>query len=76
MGQSTGIRREASQSVIQVAALFVETNGVYFGLDAVDPWDECRDARTYGGPSQLWRILRAHVGAGIGSAALPQRLVW
>lgn len=33
-----------------IAALFVETNGVYFGLPDVDPWDEKRDARKYAGP--------------------------
>lgn len=33
-----------------VAALFVETNGCYFDLKGVDPWDETRDARTYAGP--------------------------
>lgn len=33
-----------------IAALFVETNGCYFGLDGVDPWDEPRDARLYNGP--------------------------
>lgn len=33
-----------------VSALFVETNGVYFGRDDVDPWDEPRDARKYNGP--------------------------
>lgn len=32
------------------AALFVETNGVYFGLPDVDPWDITRDARNYAGP--------------------------
>lgn len=45
-----------------IAALFVETNGVYFGLPDVDPWDEPRDARLYAGPHpvvahppcQLW----------------------
>ena len=45
-----------------IAALFVETNGAYFGLDDVDPWDELRDARKYDGPHpvvahppcQLW----------------------
>lgn len=45
-----------------VSALFVETNGVYFGLDGVDPWDKARDARNYAGPypvvahppCQLW----------------------
>lgn len=36
-----------------VAALFVETNGVYFGLPDVDPWDEKRDARTYPGPAPV-----------------------
>lgn len=33
-----------------IAALFVETNGVYFGLPDVDPWDRERDARLYTGP--------------------------
>lgn len=33
-----------------IAALFVETNGCYFGLHDVDPWDEPRDARKYAGP--------------------------
>ncbi len=33
-----------------VAALYVETNGAYFGLLGVDPWDEQRDARMYDGP--------------------------
>ena len=33
-----------------VAALYVETGGVYFGLPDVDPWDEERDARRYLGP--------------------------
>lgn len=45
-----------------IAALFVETNGTYFGLPEVDPWDIKRDARTYAGPypviahppCQLW----------------------
>jgi len=32
-----------------VAALFVETNGIYFGLPNVDPWDVRRDARQYAG---------------------------
>lgn len=51
-----------------VAALFVETDGIYFGLDGVDPWDEARDARRYIGPypvvahppCHLWTNL-AHV---------------
>lgn len=34
---------------INVAALFVETGGAYFGLAGVDPWDKTRDARSYSG---------------------------
>jgi hypothetical protein len=34
----------------KIAALFVESNGSYFGLDDVEPWDELRDARQYAGP--------------------------
>lgn len=30
-----------------VAALYVENGGCYFGLPGVDPWDESRDARLY-----------------------------
>jgi hypothetical protein len=37
-----------------IAALFVETGGVYFGLPDVDPWDEERDARKYAGP---WPVV-------------------
>ena len=37
-----------------VAALYVATGGVYFGLDDVDPWDEARDARLYDGP---WPVV-------------------
>ena len=33
-----------------VAALYVETDGCYFGLPGVEPWDEKRDARLYAGP--------------------------
>ena len=33
-----------------IAALYVETNGVYFNVDGVDPWDRRRDARLYVGP--------------------------
>lgn len=36
-----------------VAALFVETDGIYFGLEGVDPWDEKRDARLYIGPNPV-----------------------
>lgn len=37
-----------------IAALFVETNGCYFGLPNVDPWDKDRDARLYAGP---WPVV-------------------
>lgn len=37
-----------------IAALFVQTNGVYFGLPDADPWDEARDARLYAGP---WPVV-------------------
>lgn len=37
-----------------IAALFVETGGVYYGLPDVDPWDEARDARLYAGP---WPVV-------------------
>jgi hypothetical protein len=37
-----------------IAALYVQTDGVYFGLPDVDPWDETRDARLYGGP---WPVV-------------------
>lgn len=37
-----------------IAALFVETDGVYYGLEGVDPWDEKRDARKYEGP---WPVV-------------------
>jgi hypothetical protein len=48
--------------VWQVAALYVEKDGAYFGLPGVDPWDEMRDARKYPGmhpivahpPCQRW----------------------
>lgn len=36
-----------------IAALYVETNGAYFGLPNVDPWDEVRDARLYAGPEPV-----------------------
>jgi hypothetical protein len=38
----------------KIAALFVETDGCYYGLPNVDPWDEQRDARFYRGP---WPII-------------------
>lgn len=33
-----------------IAGFFVETDGAYFGLGGVDPWDIERDARKYNGP--------------------------
>jgi hypothetical protein len=33
-----------------IAALFVQRDGCYYGIDDVDPWDEVRDARLYDGP--------------------------
>ncbi len=36
-----------------VAALYVETNGSYYGLEGVYPWDEARDARLYEGPHPI-----------------------
>ena len=49
----------------KVAALFVETGGVYFNDPDIDPWDISRDARLYSGPypvvahppCQLWGAL-------------------
>jgi hypothetical protein len=37
-----------------VAALYVAKDGAYFGLPAVEPWDEARDARKYRGP---WPVV-------------------
>lgn len=50
-----------------IAALYVQTNGCYFGLPDVDPWDVTRDARNYNGPypvvahppCQLWTNFAA-----------------
>lgn len=33
-----------------IAALYVATGGIYFGLPGVEPWDVQRDARAYAGP--------------------------
>lgn len=48
-----------------VAALYVEKDGAYAGIDGVQVWDESKDARRYGGPfpvvahppCQLWGNL-------------------
>lgn len=37
-----------------IAALYVATEGCYFGLSDVEPWDEPRDARKYAGP---WPVV-------------------
>ena len=34
----------------EIAALYVQTDGGYYNLYKVHPWDEERDARMYGGP--------------------------
>lgn len=36
-----------------IAALFVATDGPYFNLPGVDPWDARRDARLYPGPDPV-----------------------
>lgn len=41
-------------TVTKVAALFVDPNGVYSGLEDVEVWDEARDARLYDGP---WPVV-------------------
>ena len=54
-----------------IAALYVETNGPYAGLDGVEVWDKARDARTYAGPHPVvahppcarWSTLAAVVEA-------------
>jgi hypothetical protein len=38
----------------QIAALYVETEGCYFGVPKVDAWDVERDARKYAGP---WPVV-------------------
>lgn len=44
----------AKRQEFAVAALFVETDGIYFGLPGVDPWDEKRNALLYAGP---WPVV-------------------
>jgi hypothetical protein len=39
--------------VVRVAALFVATDGCYFGLEDVEPWDVTLDARLYAGPNPV-----------------------
>jgi hypothetical protein len=49
-----GSAKVARGGLSLIAALYVETNGVYYGLPDVDPWDEARDARNYAGP---WPVV-------------------
>ena len=37
-----------------IAALFVQTDGCYFDIEGVDPWDEKRDARLY---NEMHRVI-------------------
>lgn len=48
--QTQGAGRSRGRMSDTIAALYVETDGAYFGLPGVDPWDETRDARRYAGP--------------------------
>jgi hypothetical protein len=62
MTPATDLRRD-----ITVAALFVETDGCYFGLPRIDAWDAPRDAMQYPGPFPViahppcdrWHMLSA-----------------
>ncbi len=45
---------DRQHGITRVAALYVETNGAYFNLPDVEPWDEERDARLYDGP---WPVV-------------------
>src|ERR1700727_1387183 len=49
-GTVTRLGKRYMGQLRQLAALFVETDGCYFGLPGVDPWDIGRDAREYDGP--------------------------
>ena len=49
-GDDGGCGEPRARELMTVAALYVATDGCYFGLDGVDPWDETRDAREYAGP--------------------------
>jgi hypothetical protein len=48
--QKIDVSGEKASSRVNVAALFVERDGAYFGLPNVEPWDVERDARLYAGP--------------------------
>jgi len=38
------------KETMTIAALYVETDGCYYNLPGIDPWDIRRDARLYAGP--------------------------
>jgi hypothetical protein len=69
----------APESLIAVAALFVDPRGCYAGLPGVDPWGEELDARGYDGPHpvvahppcstwcQMAAVNQARYGHAIGS---------
>lgn len=44
---------ESTEQATSIAALYVETGGVYCGLPGVETWDEARDARNYSGPNPV-----------------------
>jgi len=46
----SGMNCKLERLVGRVAALYVQTDGAYYGLENVDPWDEQRNARKYPGP--------------------------
>lgn len=42
--------RARAAALAPIAALFVQSDGAYYELPGVDPWDQARDARRYAGP--------------------------
>lgn len=50
MGDCSRKREILRGDLSMIAALFVESSGVYAGLPGVDVWDLARDARLYAGP--------------------------
>ena len=53
-----------------IAALYVQKDGAYYGIDGVDPWDEERDARLYDGP---WPVV-AHPPCNTWSVLAPSNV--
>lgn len=51
-----------------IAALYVETDGAYFGIAGVDPWDEAGMPASTPGPGQSLRTRPVNAGVGIGTA--------